>query len=91
MDTNFFPARINYQEPNSSRLPNYFRIDASAVYSWKLSRRIKAKAGVSLLNLSNKKNILNRYYRVSEDNSTIETVENNSLGITPNVSFRVKF
>lgn len=91
LDTNFFPARINYQEPNSSRLPSYFRVDASAVYHWELSRRIKAKAGISLLNLSNKKNILNRYYRVSEDNSAVETVENNSLGITPNVSFRVSF
>ena len=91
LNNSFFPARINYREPNSSRLPNYFRVDASAVYNWNFSRRVKAKAGVSLLNLSNKKNILNRYYRVSEDNNSVETVENNSLGITPNVSFRVNF
>ncbi|GMN10893.1 TonB-dependent receptor [Croceitalea sp. MTPC9] len=91
LNNNFFPARINYQEPNSIRLPSYFRVDASAVYHWEFSRRIKAKAGISLLNLSNKKNILNRYYRVSEDNSAVEIVENNSLGITPNVSFRINF
>ncbi|MCB0373252.1 MAG: TonB-dependent receptor plug domain-containing protein, partial [Muricauda sp.] len=37
LDQDFFPARINYEEPNSSRLPEYFRADASAVYSFRLS------------------------------------------------------
>lgn len=91
IDNSFFPARISYQEPNSSRLPNYFRADASAVYQWEINRRVKAKVGISILNLINNKNILNRFYRVSEDNSSVETVENNSLGLTPNVSFRVSF
>ncbi|MDT0607975.1 TonB-dependent receptor [Croceitalea rosinachiae] len=91
IDNSFFPARITYQEPNSNRLPDYFRADASAVYQWEINRRTKAKIGVSLLNITNKKNILNRYYRISEDNSAIEKVENNSLGITPNISFRVSF
>ena len=36
------------------------------------------------------KNTLNKYYRVNE-NDEIETIENFSLGITPNVSFRVNF
>ena len=60
IDNSFFPARISYQEPNSSRLPDYFRADASAVYQWSINRRTKAKIGVSLLNLTDKKNILNR-------------------------------
>lgn len=91
LDNSFFPARINFEEPNSRRLPDYYRVDASAVYNWPINRRTKAKIGVSLLNLTNKKNVLNRYYRVSEDNEAIETVENTSLGITPNVSFRISF
>ncbi|MEW2922828.1 carboxypeptidase-like regulatory domain-containing protein [Muricauda sp. ANG21] len=90
LDTTFFPARINYKSPNSSRLPEYFRADASAIYSFNLSRGIKANAGVSLLNMTNRKNSLNRYYRVNDENQ-IETVESVSLGITPNVSFRVSF
>ena len=90
LDQDFFPARINYKESNSSRLPEYFRADASAVYSFRLSQRIKANAGLSILNMTNRRNTLNRYYRVNEDDE-IETVDNVSLGITPNFSFRVDF
>jgi hypothetical protein len=90
LDNSFFPARINYQSPNSSRLPEYFRADASAVYSFDMGRRIRATTGVSLLNMTNRKNSLNRYYRVNDENQ-IEAVESVSLGITPNVSFRVSF
>lgn len=90
LDTTVFPARINYESPNSSRLPNYLRVDASAIYKFNIGQRIKATTGVSLLNMTNRKNSLNKYYRVTEDNQ-IETVESISLGITPNVSFRVSF
>lgn len=90
VDTSFFPARISYESPNSSRLPEYIRVDASASYGFDISRRIKANAGISLLNLTNRENLLNRYYRLSDTNE-IETVENVSLGITPNLSFRVSF
>lgn len=90
LDTTVFPARINYESPNSSRIPNYLRVDASAIYKFNIGQRIKATTGVSLLNMTNRKNSLNKYYRVTEDNQ-IETVESISLGITPNVSFRVSF
>ena len=90
LNTLVFPAQINFRDPNSSRLPEYFRADASAIYKFDLSRRIKASAGVSVLNVTNRRNILNTYYRVAEDNQ-IETVENISLGITPNLSFRINF
>ncbi|PWL38071.1 TonB-dependent receptor [Flagellimonas aquimarina] len=90
LDTSVFPARINYESPNSSRLPEYLRVDASAIYTFNINQRIKATTGVSLLNMTNRKNSLNKYYRVTEDNQ-IETVESISLGITPNVSFRVNF
>lgn len=90
LDNDFTPARINYKAPNSSRLPEYFRADASAIYSFKLTTGINANAGLSLLNMTNRKNSLNKYYRVNENNE-IEAVENLSLGITPNFSFRVSF
>ncbi len=90
LDTSVFPARINYGSPNSSRLPEYLRVDASTIYKFDISPRIKANAGISLLNMTNRKNSLNKYYRVTEDNE-IETVESISLGITPNFSFRVTF
>nr|WP_298999989.1 carboxypeptidase-like regulatory domain-containing protein [uncultured Allomuricauda sp.] len=90
LNTSVFPAQINFRDPNSSRLPEYFRVDASAIYNFDISRRIKANAGISVLNVTDRKNILNTYYRVADDNQ-IETVDNISLGITPNLSFRVSF
>lgn len=90
LDTTIFPAQINFEAPNSSRLPEYFRIDASGTYAFNISPRVNGKVGVSLLNLTDRNNILNRYYRVSEENE-IERVDNTSLGLTPNISFRVSF
>jgi len=90
LDDDFVPPRINFQSPNNSRLPDYFRADASAIYNFQLSRNIRANAGLSILNFTDRKNTLNKYYRVNE-NDEIETIENFSLGITPNVSFRVSF
>tara|TARA_R110000868_G_scaffold143879_1_gene362561 strand:- start:20540 stop:23101 length:2562 start_codon:yes stop_codon:yes gene_type:complete len=87
---NVFPNKINYEEPNSSRLPYYLRADASFVYNFKLGTGIKSSVGASVLNILNKKNILNTYYRINDQNE-IETVERVSLGITPNFSFRMSF
>ncbi|MGB5170094.1 MAG: carboxypeptidase-like regulatory domain-containing protein [Eudoraea sp.] len=90
LDLSTFPISINYQEPNSSRLPDYLRADVSAIYDFKLSKRVKAQAGFSILNIFNKENILNTFYRVNNQDQ-IEKVDNISLGFTPNISFRVFF
>ncbi len=85
-----FPTEINYEEPNSSRLPEYFRADASANYTLKIGDKTNAIFGVSVLNFTNRRNTLNTYYRLQND-STIETIERLSLGITPNASIRISF
>lgn len=85
-----FPYQINYQRPNSSRLPEYIRADASVTYDFKMGNRIKASTGISVLNFTNRKNVLNTYYRLNEANE-VETVQRTSLGVTPNASFRVQF
>ncbi len=90
IDTGVFPNKINYSEPNSSRIPDYLRVDASCIYKFDMGRLVKASAGASVLNLLNKKNILNTYYRLNDQNE-IETIERVSLGITPNISFRISF
>jgi len=90
IDFTTFPVSINYQEPNSSRLPDYLRADASAIYNFSISKRVKATAGVSILNILNKENILNTYYRLNEQDEIV-TIESVSLGFTPNLSFRVSF
>src|SRR5690606_9730357 len=83
---------INYQTPNSSTLPHYFRADFSSTYSFNLGNSTKGTLVLAVLNILNKKNTLDTYYRLTDPEGTeIQTVENVSLGITPNVSFRVFF
>lgn len=90
IDTSFFPARINYGSPNADRLPEYLRADASFIYNFNIGSAVKATTGVSVLNFTDRNNILNAYYRFNDQNE-IEKIENVSLGLTPNVSFRVAF
>lgn len=90
LNIDLFPQSINYESPNSSRLPDYLRTDFSVIYSFQLTPGIKAKAGASILNILNRRNVLNAYYRVNEEDE-IERVESLSLGLTPNVSFRISF
>lgn len=81
---------INYQEPNSSRLSEYLRIDASATYRFNISNNIKAITGISIWNSFNHKNSISNYYTI-DTNNTIEEVTNKALNFTPNFSFRVNF
>lgn len=81
---------INYEAPNSSRLSDYLRADCSATYDFNISEKTHAIIGASVWNLSNKKNIINTYYTLDNQNM-VTKVENQSLGITPNVSFRLQF
>lgn len=83
-------ASIEYQQPNSSRLDDYFRADLSAIYKFQLSKGIKAEAGASIWNMFNQNNILNRYYTLDSDDNIAE-INNQSLKFTPNLSFRVNF
>lgn len=90
VDETVFPAEVNYEDPNSSRLPEYIRADASANYTFNLSKTIKGSFGASILNITNRRNTLNMFYRLGEDNS-VETIERLSLVLTPNASFRIRF
>ena len=90
VDNSVFPGRINYEEPNSSRLPHYLRADLSLRYDLWLSRFVKGTASASVLNVLNRRNLLNRYYRLNDSNE-VETIESFSLGRTPNISIRIQF
>lgn len=81
---------IEFDDPNSSRLNDYFRTDISAIYNFMLSKSIKAELGASIWNLFNQNNIINRYYRFNANNDVIK-IDNKSLKFTPNFSFRVSF
>ncbi|WP_166967909.1 TonB-dependent receptor plug domain-containing protein [Yeosuana marina] len=81
---------INYESPNSSHLKDYLRTDCSATYDFNISNNTLATIGASIWNVTNKKNVINTYYTL-EDNDVVSKIENLSLGITPNVSFRLQF
>ena len=83
-------AFIAYDLPNNERISDYLRTDFSFIYQFQMSKSSKGMIGTSVWNIFDRKNILNSYYIMNEDNS-ISQVENKSLGITPNMSFRIWF
>ena len=90
VDDSTVPNQIRYTAPNSARLSEYFRADFSAIYDFSLSNSVKASAGVSVLNVTNRRNNLNTFFRLNDANE-VERVERVSLGVTPNASFRIRF
>ncbi|MFE3870956.1 carboxypeptidase-like regulatory domain-containing protein [Flavobacterium sp. ZS1P70] len=81
--------KITYNNPNSGRLNDYFQINFSASQNWDLNSKKKLQIGVSILNILNKKNILNRYYRVNTTNNSVESIDTYSLERTPNLSLKL--
>jgi hypothetical protein len=83
---------VNYDAPNSKNLNDFMRLDASLSYQFHFSTAVKGILRAGVINLTNKDNIINRYYKVDpNDSSNTIQVNNKSLGMTPNVSFRVSF
>ena len=82
-------GEINYESTNTSELKSYLRVDLSALYDLKLSAKTKANLGLSVWNVLDRENIINSFYRISNDEVT--EIQQRSLGITPNVVFRVNF
>lgn len=92
--------RISYGGVNEKRLPNYQKVDFSSTYSFNFSKKkkVQGKIGLSLLNVFNQRNILDRTYELKfvnnpgnvEEQKIVET-DRLSLGFTPNVVFRLTF
>ncbi|MEJ6791550.1 MAG: TonB-dependent receptor plug domain-containing protein [Lacinutrix sp.] len=85
-----FDNAIKYDTANNTNLNDYFRTDFSGTYNFNLAKNTKAELGFSVWNVLNRKNTLNSYYILNEDNS-ISRIDNKSLGFTPNLSFKVVF
>ncbi len=81
---------INYLSPNQSRLKNYIRIDLSSTYTFKITKKIKGLAGISIWNLSDQQNIFNNYY-IKRDQNEVEEIRESGLRITPNAVLRLSF
>lgn len=96
-------ANILYEEDvNTNRLPTYKKADFSATYKFKFSKKssTEGKIGISLLNLFDTKNILDRSYEIktqrngqgaNSDKRILVETDQLSIGFTPNVVFRASF
>jgi hypothetical protein len=85
---------IQYDSPNTERLPDYFRVDVSAEYLWQISGKVNAKINLAVLNVLNTRNTLNTRYVLSKDvngSSVVNQVNAFSIGLTPNFSFQILF
>ena len=81
---------INYKMPNSSNQEDYLRADLSGTYTFQIGDTSNAIIGFSLWNILDRANIINTYYTI-DNNDNVSKIQNQSLGITPNASFRVQF
>lgn len=83
---------VNYDTPNAENLEDFKRLDVSMNYGFKFSEQVKASLRAGIINLTNERNLINRYYEVDPNNSSEAIqIDNTSLGLTPNVSFRINF
>ncbi|WP_299337174.1 TonB-dependent receptor plug domain-containing protein [uncultured Psychroserpens sp.] len=85
-----FDDDVNFDEANNERLMNYLRIDASAIYKFKISNTFRSEIGASIWNLSNRDNAINNYYRVNESD-VVNRFTRFSLGLTTNAVIRIYF
>ena len=87
---------IIFEPINTSRLPDYHRVDLSAWYKFGSGRdkKVTGEVGLSILNILDANNLYNRTFSLQENiNNTLFVAERNRalIGITPNISFRLKF
>ena len=85
---------INFLSPNTENLPDYLRLDASALYYFSLSKKIRAIIGLSIWNITDKNNTINKYYNLhnnNEDTSQINEISESGLNLTTNAVFRINF
>ncbi len=84
----FTISRVIVGEKNGARLPDYHRLDLSAIYDFKLGES-KATLGLTIFNVYDRKNVWYKEFDVIEG----ELVETNVqlMGLTFNLFFSIKF
>ncbi len=82
---------ISYRDPNSNTIGNFLQIDFSASYTWKLTDKTNLQFGAAVLNIFNRRNTINAYYRINSDRNGIEMVNTFALERTPNALLKFSF
>ena len=83
---------LEFDGINTGELPIYHRLDFSSTYNFKMSKhnKLRGKVGLSIRNIYNRKNLISREYRGNNSlDDPIELIEKLSIGITPNLMFRI--
>lgn len=88
-DNDIVDGEINYGATNVSDLEDYFRVDISALQNFKINTNTTANLGLSVWNLLDRTNVINSFYRIN--NGEVSEIKQRSLGITPNLVFRINF
>ena len=83
-------STIEYATPNAVNLPDYLRVDLSFRYDFKIQSDLDASLSLSIWNLLNRTNVLNRFYSFDISDQIIER-NSEALGLTPNLCFRLRF
>ncbi|WP_271855282.1 TonB-dependent receptor plug domain-containing protein [Patiriisocius marinus] len=82
-------SELQFNSPNGDRLASFFRTDVALHYSLKISKSLKSTIGLSIWNVLNQKQTIDRYY--ANIDGVASQFEQESLGLTPNVSVRLYF
>ncbi|MDN3677873.1 TonB-dependent receptor [Flavobacterium paronense] len=82
---------IIYNSPNNDKLNDFFQLNFSASKNWKINNKISLETNASILNLLNKKNDVNRFYRINSTNNNVESVDTYALELTPNINIKLSF
>lgn len=86
---------LDFDAPNSSRLPNYHRVDLSVWHKWKTkSDKIRGEIGLSLMNIFDRRNIFDVNYFIDfDENDKVKIFKQTKyfLRFTPNLTFRLIF
>ena len=89
--SNFSNPKIDYNTPNNKILDDFFQVNFSTTYKWESLNQIQYKLGFSLLNVLNRKNEINEFYKINTVTNSIDNVKTFSLRRTPNLSFRIAY
>ncbi len=96
-DADLINDDIVFGETNAKRLLDYHRLDMSAIYKFELNKRgsWRGQLGASILNVYNRQVPLSISYRVDDSSTTgereLDKLQQESLGIMPNLVFRLYF
>jgi len=82
---------IVYHSPNNDKLDDFFQLNFSASKNWKINDKVSLETNASVMNILNKMNSVNRFYRINSANNTVESVTTYALELTPNLNVKLSF